>query len=80
MVYNYASNCFKTIKNVFFHQKNHFELMGRNKTPENVEVHEVQDVTDLRARLRRTGQIEEGSGLHRIELARKHSQRIIDVQ
>ena len=53
---------------------------GRSKTPENVEVHEVQDVTDLRARLRRTGQIEEGSGLHRIELARQHSQRIIDVQ
>ena len=24
---NYASNCFKTIKNVFFHQNNHFELI-----------------------------------------------------
>lgn len=41
---------------------------------------EVHDLLRLRARLRRTGQIEEGSGLHRIELARKHSQRIIDVQ
>lgn len=43
------------------------------------ELHEVH-VSDLRARLRRTGQIEEASGLHRIELARQHSQRIIDVQ
>ena len=25
----YASNCFKTIKNVFFHQNNHFELIER---------------------------------------------------
>ena len=24
---NYASNCFKTIKNVFFHQNNHFEMI-----------------------------------------------------
>ena len=53
---------------------------GRSVTAQNVESNEVGDVTDLRARLRRTGQIEEGSGLHRIELARQHSQRIIDVQ
>lgn len=53
---------------------------GRDETAQNVELHEVQDVSDLRARLRRTGQIEEGSGLHKIELARQHSQRIIDVQ
>ena len=25
----YASNCFETIKNVFFHQNNHFELIER---------------------------------------------------
>ena len=52
---------------------------GRQETTQNSES-EVEHVTDLRARLRRTGQIEEGSGLHRIELARQHSQRIIDVQ
>ncbi|XP_028393472.1 myosin-IIIb-like isoform X2 [Dendronephthya gigantea] len=50
------------------------------RVTQNGELHEVEDVSDLRARLRRTGQIEEGSGLHRIELARQHSQRIIDVQ
>ncbi|CAB4009295.1 myosin-IIIa isoform X2, partial [Paramuricea clavata] len=53
---------------------------GRDETAQSVKLHEVQDVSDLRARLRRTGQIEEGSGLHKIELARQHSQRIIDVQ
>ena len=53
---------------------------GRSQTVQNAELQEVQDVTDLRARLRRTGQIEEGSGLHRVELARQHSHRVIDVQ
>lgn len=53
---------------------------GRHEATQNGESHEVEHLTDLRARLRRTGQIEEGSGLHRIELARQHSQRIIDVQ
>lgn len=32
---------------------------------------------DLRARLRKTGQIEQNSGLHKIEIARKHSQRAV---
>lgn len=53
---------------------------GRHETTQHGELHEVENATDFRARLRRTGQIEEGSGLHRIELARQHSQRIIDVQ
>ena len=53
---------------------------GRGNMIQNAELHEVHNASDLRARLRRTGQIEEGSGLHRVEIARQHSQRIIDVQ